>query len=281
MLSVGGSFSIINRKSKGVPTLFLLKKIIGSMLLPLPACLLIAFVGLFLLWRGRREMTGKILVTLGLVSLAVMSYFPVSRAIDDPLKNPFEAYMPERAPVSDPTAAREVNYVVVLAGGHTADPSIPVTAWLTCPSLLRLMEGVRIFRQHPGSKLILSGCGAFDPVPEAHVMADVARFLGVDRRDIILESGSNDTEDQARLIRPIAGDRPFVLVTSAIHMRRSVALFRKQGMNPIPAPAGATADTEPAVTPSWFFPNVDALEDSTAAAHEYLGLAWAKLRGQI
>ncbi len=261
--------------------MFLFKKIIGSMLLPLPACLLIAFVGLFLLWRGRREMTGKILVTLGLVSLTVMSYLPMSRTMDDPLKNRFEPYMAERASGADSRVAREVKFVVVLAGGHTADPSIPVTGWLTCNSLLRLMEGVRIFRQHPGSRLLLSGCGAFDPVPETHVMVEVARFLGVDRRDIILESGSYDTEDQARLIRPIVGNHPFVLVTSAVHMRRSVAFFTGQGMDPIPAPVGVTKDSEPVVTPGWFFPNVDALEDSTAAVHEYLGLAWAKLRGQI
>lgn len=261
--------------------MFFLKRIIGSMLLPLPACLLIAFLGLFLLWRGRRDMAGKILVTLGLVSLTVMSYFPVSRAIDDPLINPFEAYMPEQASALNPTAAREVKYVVVLAGGHTANPSIPVTGWLTYHSLLRLMEGVRIFRQHPESRLVLSGGEPFDPVPEAHAMADVAGFLGVARRDIILESGSYDTEDQARLIRPIVGTQRFVLVTSGIHMRRSLALFRKQGMNPIPAPVGETKDRETVVTPRWFFPNVDALEDSTAAVHEYLGLAWARLRGQI
>jgi uncharacterized SAM-binding protein YcdF (DUF218 family) len=112
-------------------------------------------------------------------------------------------------------------------------------------------------------------------------MADVADFLGVDRGDMILESGSNDTEDQARLIRPIVGDLPLVLVTSAVHMRRSLALFRKQGMNPIPAPAGGTKDREPVVTPEWFFPSVDALKEVTAAVHEYLGLVWAKLMGRI
>ncbi|MDQ1333357.1 MAG: hypothetical protein QG552_307 [Thermodesulfobacteriota bacterium] len=261
--------------------MFLLKKIIGSMVLPLPACLLICFLGLFFLWRGRRETTGKVLITLGLVSLTVMSYLPVSRAIDDPLKDLFEPYMLVPASVQDPTPAQEVKYVVVLAGGHTAHPSIPVTGWLTYHSLLRVMEGVRILRQHPKSKLVLSGCGAFDSVPEAHVMADVAGFLGVDRRDIILESSSYDTEDQARLIRPIVGNHPFVLVTSAMHMRRSLALFRKQGMDPIPAPAGGTKDREMVVTPGWFFPNVDALEDSTAAVHEYLGLIWARLTGRI
>jgi len=136
---------------------FLIKKIIGSMLLPLPTCLLIAFVGLFLVWRGRREMTGKILITLGLISLTAASYLTVFRVIDDPLKDSFEAYMPNGASALDPAAPREVNYVVVLAEGHMAKLSIPVTGWLICPSLLRLMEGVRIFRQHSESRLILSG----------------------------------------------------------------------------------------------------------------------------
>jgi len=62
--------------------MFLLKKIIGSLLLPLPSCLLISFLGLFLLWRGKRELTGKVLVTIGLVSLAILSYGPISRSLN-------------------------------------------------------------------------------------------------------------------------------------------------------------------------------------------------------
>ena len=261
--------------------MFLIKKILGSLLLPLPLCLLISFLGLFLLWRGKRELTGKVLVTIGLVSLAFLSYAPVSRILNNPLKNSFSAYMMTK--VSDPgtKAERKVKYVVVLGGGHNSDPLIPVTGRLNSHSLFRLMEGIRVFRQTPGSKLVLSGCGAFDPVPEAHVMADVARFLGVDKNDIILESRSNDTKDQARLVHTIVGNQPFALVTSAIHMPRSVALFRKQGMDPIPAPAGKTVGTPQALRPSSFFPDATDLETSSAAVHEYLGLIWAKLMGQI
>jgi len=251
--------------------MFLLKKIIGSLLLPLPSCLLISFLGLFLLWRGKRELTGKVLVTIGLVSLAILSYGPISRSLNAPLDCRFEAYKTEE----------RVKYVVVLAGGHNSDPSIPISGRLYCHPLIRLMEGIRVFRENPGSKLILSGCGAFDPVPEAHTMADVARFFGIHKKDIILESGSNDTKDQARLIKQIVGGQPFVLVTSAIHMPRSMALFRKQGMYPIPAPAGQTARSRQLLTPGSFFPNSTALENSSHALHEYLGLVWAKLRGQI
>ena len=261
--------------------MFILKKIIGSLALPLPLCLLISFFGLFLLWRGRRELTGKILVTIGLVSLTLLSYNPVSRALNAPLQGSFNAYMTSKASVSAIKETGKVKYVVVLGGGHNSDPLIPVTGRLSSHSLFRLMEGIRVFRQNPGSKLVLSGCGAFDPVPEAHSMADVAMFLGIDRDDMILESRSNDTKDQARRVHTIVGNQPFALVTSAIHMPRSVALFRKQGMNPIPAPAGPTTDTKQVLRPAWFFPNPDALEDASCAAHEYLGLIWAKLRGQI
>jgi uncharacterized SAM-binding protein YcdF (DUF218 family) len=261
--------------------MFILKKILGSLFLPLPLCLLVSFLGLFLLWRGKRELTGKVLVTIGLVALTILSYEPVSRALNAPLDCRFEFYKTTSGS-QDPVKTEErVKYVVVLAGGHNSDPSIPISSRLYSQPLIRLMEGIRVFRQNPGSKLVLSGCGAFDPVPEAHVMADVARFLGVEKNDIILESRSNDTKDQALLIKQIVGNQQFVLVTSAIHMPRSVALFRKQGMNPIPAPAGQTARARQVLTPDLFFPKSIFLANSSRAMHEYLGLIWASLQGQI
>lgn len=261
--------------------MFILKKILGSFFLPLPLCLLVSFLGLFLLWRGKRELTGKVLVTIGLVALTILSYEPVSRALNAPLNGRFESYNMGAGSQGTVKTEEMVKYVVVLAGGHNSDPSIPISSRLYGNPLIRLMEGIRVFRQNPGSKLVLSGCGAFDPVPEAHVMADVARFLGVNRNDIILESRSNDTKDQALLIKQIVGNQQFVLVTSVIHMPRSVALFRKQGMNPIPAPAGQTAKARQILTPDLFFPKSTSLENSSRAMHEYLGLIWGKLRGHI
>ena len=261
--------------------MFILKKIFGSVFLPLPLCLLVAFLGLFLLWRGKREFTGKVLVTIGLVALTILSYEPVSRALNASLDCRFETYKTSSGSQNDVKTGKMARYAVVLAGGHNSDPSVPISGRLSSDSLIRLIEGIRVFRQNPESKLVLSGCGAFDPVPEAHVMADVAGFLGIDKDDIILESRSNDTKDQALLIKQIVGDQPFVLVTSAIHMPRSVALFRKQGMNPIPAPAGQTAKARQVLTPDLFFPKSTSLENSSRAVHEYLGLIWARFRGQI
>ena len=38
------------------------------------------------------------------------------------------------------------------------------------------------------------------------------------------------------VVKEIVGKDKFILVTSASHMLRAMALFRKQGMEPIPAP---------------------------------------------
>ncbi len=260
--------------------MFLLKKIIAPFFLPLPFCLLLSFVGLFLLWRGRMKTAGKVVLTVGLVLLTMFSYPPVSRMINAPLNGRYEAFSRESLHGGIPEK-KKAEYVVVLGGGHNSHPSIPVPGRLYGDSLIRLLEGIRIYWLNPGSRLVLSGGGAYDPVPEARGMADVALFLGVNPDDLILEKNSLDTKDQAMMIKAIVGDHPFVLVTSATHLPRSMALFRKMGMAPVPGPAGPTCRAPEPLMPDDFFPDSNALDNSTRAIHEYVGMLWAKMRGQM
>jgi uncharacterized SAM-binding protein YcdF (DUF218 family) len=60
-----------------------------------------------------------------------------------------------------------------------------------------------------------------------------------------------------------------------------MALFQKLGMKPIPAPTDHWVKERKGISPYAFFPRADALRKAELAFHEYLGLAWAKLRGQI
>ncbi|HKI48566.1 MAG TPA: ElyC/SanA/YdcF family protein, partial [Desulfobacteria bacterium] len=224
--------------------------------------------------------TGKILTTLGLVGLTLMSYNPVSRALNAPLNCKYQAYKPQLLLKTGTETDRKIKFVVVLAGGHKSDPNIPATSQLSGESLIRLVEGIRVLKKNPGAKLILSGGGG-DPDPEATVMAEVSRFMGVSQENTIIESASKDTEDQARLIKPIVGTAPFVLVTSAIHMPRSMALFEKLGMCPIPGPAGSTSRVKSPFALQDIFPSVNALDHTTQALHEYLGILWGTMTGRI
>jgi uncharacterized SAM-binding protein YcdF (DUF218 family) len=252
--------------------MFLFKKIVSQCFFPLTFCLGPCFLGLVFLWFTRRQKAGKILVTCGVGLLTLLSYDPVANALLGPLERRFDAYKPG--------SARAPKYVVVLGGGHHSDPRLPATSQIGDETLKRLLEGIRIHRATPGSKLVLSGGSWLDPVPDARVMAEVAKAIGVKESDIIVEDKSKDTRDEAVLLKTLLGTNPFVLVTSAAHLPRSMAFFRKEGMEPIPAAADHLAVSEP-ISPGSFFPQAGALRKSERAVYEYLGSAWARLRGEL
>ena len=254
--------------------MFLLKKIVAAFFYPLPLCLGIVLVGLLFLWLTRKQKMGKVIVSAGFFLLLALS----QSSFSDRLLIPLETLYP---PMMNPSSHKNVRWVVVLGGGHISDSRLSTTSQLTDSSLVRLMEGIRLHRMLPGSRLVLSGGSAFDPVPNAEVMADVARSLGVREGDMVLESRSRDTEDEARMIERIVRGDDFVLVTSAAHMPRSIRLFRRVGTNPIPAPTGHRVKRGQRTGPGVFFPSAWSLVKSQEAMHEYMGLIWAKVRGKI
>lgn len=254
--------------------MFLLKKIVAPLFYPLPFCIEILLLGLIVLWFTRKQKTGKVVVSLGIALLATLSYDAVPNALLRPLEYKYDSPR-NLGEISD------AKWVVVLGGGHISDSRVPITSQISGTSLVRLVEGIRLHKMLPGSKLILSGGGGFDPVPNAKIMADVAMAIGVDREDLILESVSRDTKDEARLIQKIVGSDRFVLVTSASHMPRSVPLFKKLGMRPVPAPTAHQVKERQAMSPGTFFPSTGNLRKAENAFHEYLGSAWAKIRGQV
>jgi uncharacterized SAM-binding protein YcdF (DUF218 family) len=261
--------------------MFILKKIIASFLYPLPLSLLISFLGLYLLWFTTKQKTGKIVVSVGVIMLTLFSCSVISNKLLRPLEWKYDSFeMRGSSSVSKTEDESALKYVVVLGGGHTSDPEFPLISQIGKNSLVRLIEGIRIYREYPGSKLIVSGGIVFDPVPEADTLARVAMEIGVPENDIILETKSRDTKDQAKFIKPIVGNEPFVLVTSASHIPRSMAMFKKLGMNPIPSPIGHRVKKGQGLSPHSFFPSVHNLSKSETAIYEFLGTTWAELRGQ-
>jgi len=254
--------------------MFLFKKIVAPLFFPVPLCLEILLLGLILLWFTKKQKAGKIVVSIGVGLTMIFSFGTFQDILLRSLENKYP-------PLINLQKVDDVKWVVVLGGGHTSDPELPVTDQISKSSLSRLVEGIRIHRNLPVSKLILSGGGGFDPVPNARIMADVASVLGVNETDMILEPDSKDTKDEAVLIQKIVGNEKLILVTSASHMPRSMALFKKRGMQPIPAPTDHTIKRRQRISPGVFFPASGNIRNAERVFYEYLGLAWAKLRGQI
>ncbi|MFC1852859.1 ElyC/SanA/YdcF family protein [candidate division CSSED10-310 bacterium] len=254
--------------------MFLIKKIFAPFFFPLSICIELLLIGLFLLWFSKKQKMGRIFVTIGVVLIILLSFTIFS----DLLLNPLESF---HAPLLQTDSLNDVEWIVVLGGGHTSDQRLPLTSQLSESSLVRLIEAIRLHLKISDSKIILSGGGAFDPTPHARLLAEVAISLGVDPKNLVMESGSNDTKDEANLIKAIVGKKPFILVTSASHMPRSIALFRKVGLKPIPAPVGHLVKNPQKINPSMFYPNTNGLRQAHKAVYEYLGLLWAKIRNQI
>ena len=253
--------------------LFLIKRLLGDTLAPLPIACLLAIAGLVLA-ALRRGGAGKLLLGLGVLLLLGLSYgVPADRLLEK-LEYQYPALL-------DASPHRGARWVVVLGGGRVSDPRLPLTGQLTEGSQIRVIEGVRLYRQLSRAKLLLSGGAVFNDVPESKAMAGLALALGVPPRDIAQDSLSMDTEQQVGCVRMLAGGDSLVLVTSAYHMPRSMALFTGAGLACIPAPTNYLIKRHQLFNPDRLFPNSGAIRRAETVAHEYLGIIWSRLRHRI
>ena len=265
--------------------MFFLKKFISGFLVPSTVCMLLMVAGLLLLWFTRRDRLGKILTTVGVGLLLLFSNPVLSELLLAPLesRNP-PLYPDQRLQAAAPPTGATPTWIVVLSAGHIADPRVPPTGQLGSAAVGRVLEGIRLHRRLPGSKLLLSG-GIGGGTPEdpkhADLLGAVTDLCAVDRPSVVLHRSGWDTEEEAETISRVVGTQPFLLVTSASHMPRALGLFRRRGAHPIPASAFLYTMDEPGFAASDLVPTPGALNASNAGMHEYIGLVWSKLRGRL
>ena len=249
---------------------FVLKKIVSSFVYPLGASVLLLFVGLAV-WRIKRSCRAAMLfVCLGTALLMVMS-FPITSAL---LVKDIEKKAGSYADVGF-LRSKHVRYIVVLGGaGRTAELT---PADRTGPSIFRVMEGVRLWKSIPGSKLVLSGSGFGREANSPELMKQLPLQLGVPEKSLIVKAQAWDTPQEAKLFSDLVGKEPFALVTSAYHMPRAMMLFQARGLHPIASPC----EFKGRVPPPWYrllVPSAEALVDSTLVLHEYIGMVWAEIQ---
>lgn len=254
--------------------LFVAKSIIGGALNPICISLLLCLTGAALWILRPRRHVGFILVLSGSLVLLVMS-LPLT---SDRLVRSLELKAGEYADPGE-LSRIDVKWIVVLGGDLRGGELSPADR-VAYSSLVRVMEGIRLWKAMPGSKLVLSG-GTYSPrkMTTGLGMALLARELGVPEIAIVLENQSWDTEDEARLLKLVLGKNRFALVTSAYHMRRSVLSFKRMGLDPIPAPADFMTKGGFQLGVRTFLPSPMALELSQTAIHEYLGTLWLTIKG--
>jgi uncharacterized SAM-binding protein YcdF (DUF218 family) len=113
-------------------------------------------------------------------------------------------------------------------------------------------------------------------------MASLLEEWNIPSAAIRIETGSINTHENAirscQILAPL-GIRQILLVTSAMHMPRAAAAFRKAGFQVTVAPADFRSGWgEPDYLSRWL-PRAQYLVDTEDALHEWMGIGIYRLRG--
>lgn len=231
-------------------------------LLAMPSNLLLAALALGLGLSLARRRLGPPVAAAAAAGLALAILLPVGGW----LRHGLEERHPRRTP-------ERVDGVVVLGGG----PMVAMSKASGTPAwgehADRLLAMAELMRRYPGAVFVYSD-GGTDPAEfdDNRALARAAMAeLKFDLDRVVFESRSTNTRDNARLSLAIARPRPdqqWLLVTSAAHMPRALAAFRRAGWSRI---APWPVDYRSAALHRWPILASERLADLDAAVYEILG----------
>jgi uncharacterized SAM-binding protein YcdF (DUF218 family) len=209
--------------------LFVLGKILSGFTQPLVWVIALLLVGFWAF--GRRPALARALTATALGLLVFLGWLPAPNALLHDLESRY-AEMPPQADL------RPYVGMVVLGGafehGYIAqDHRQPVLN----DGAERMVAPVAAAQRHPTLQIVFTGGEGtvFGTGPsEAERARVLFESLGLSGERVRYESASRTTYENAELTAQLPGlDRtqPWLLVTSAWHMPRSMAVFRKMGWN--------------------------------------------------
>lgn len=225
-----------------------------------------------------RPRAGWVLAAAALLLLFVLSLPLVGNALLRSLEDP--AHQTAELLAEPPAQA----IVVLSAGRNEIAPEYSTGDTVDRMSLERVRYAAHLHRV-TGLPILTSG-GALggETVSLARLMADaLERDFGVPAA--WTEERSRNTSENAtgsaEVLLPL-GVRRIYLVTHAWHLPRAEYAFRRAGFTVLPAGTAFTAPlTWQRFRPTDLLPQAVGLQDSFYACHEWLGLAWYRLRAAL
>ncbi len=218
---------------------------------------------LMLVWRHTRHWARPLLLASGAV-IFVFSTGPVATALLSPLEYEYPA-------MATPEQYTNVHTIVLLTAYASEDSSMPLSSRMNSSAAFRVLETAALAYRRPDCVILVSGNSI-----AAGVMAQQLVAMGIEETRITLDPNAVNTAASAASIANRVRGQPVFLVTSSGHMRRSLAVFNRQGVDAVPVPAdhqlpASIADAKWNVSPFH-------LAASDLAVHEYVGLLWYWLR---
>ena len=251
---------------------WLLSKIFWLVFHPLSLTMILVALGLLLALR-RRKGFGLTLVALGLFVLMVSGLTTTGALLLQPLEARYER------PVSFPEDAKGI---IVLGGGTKNEVSAARRSYQLAEAGERYVEAVRLALAHDSVPILIAGgIGSLDDAGESDAKSSARLFeaFGIDPERIRTESLSRNTYENAvnsaELLDPRQGD-VYVLITSAYHMPRALALYQKAGFDVVAWPVDYRTTGEEGFTLA-IGDGSENVSMTATAIHEWIGLItyWA------
>jgi uncharacterized SAM-binding protein YcdF (DUF218 family) len=249
---------------------------LSQLLLQVELWIVICLVAAAYLALRKRFLPSRRLLLLGLLMIYFLGLTPVAKALIGPLETRYPPLVPGQEVSSDA--------IVVLSGGIRWQPLIHTHTILGTQSLDRLICGINLLKDGLSPFLVLAGGNAQvsgRPMMEASAMKDLAMRLGIPKDAILTETHSRTTAESAAEVRRLLPNaQRIVVVTAAYHLPRTVAVFKKQGFEIIPAPCSYEV-TGQDFTLLDLLPRVSSMMLINQAIHEYAGIAVYKTLGKL
>jgi uncharacterized SAM-binding protein YcdF (DUF218 family) len=177
--------------------------------------------------------------------------------------------------------------VAIVLGGFLGQPLPPRVASDLSDGADRALHATRLYRAGKVRRILVSAGNLpweRSAKPEAELIKELLVEWGVPPGAIELGTESRDTYENALEVQQMwrtKGYTSALLVTSAAHMPRAMATFRRAGLPVVASTTDVTAvDDNPADLLAWL-PNVGSLGMTTVAVREWLGFVAYKARGRL
>ena len=259
-----------------------LSKLLPLFIYPLGLCFFILLLALLLLKKKPKWTFSLVLAALAVIFLAGNRWvsYGLARSLE-------WRYLPaEQMPEAE---------VIVVLGGGTESADYPRPGAEVNAAGDRMLYAGSLYKSGAASHLLLSG-GNLDfsqarGSTPAEEMQQILHLMEIPADAIWLQDQSQNTYEDALYSAEMLHEKgitEIILVTSAMHMPRSVALFEKQGLHVIPAPTDFTIteknwqaqmQLKPDLLLLNLIPNSSSLSLTTNVFKEYLGMTIYRLRG--
>jgi uncharacterized SAM-binding protein YcdF (DUF218 family) len=244
-------------------TLIIVHRLLQSLILPPLNSILIILFGLCLIREFKRF--GKIIIFLGILTFYIQSI-------------PFFAYYLNKSlelPAIKEEQLKTVQAIVVLGGGVNGHGyEYPFKVVPNTETLTRLNYAAYLAHQYPDLPIITSGGYTGGRYTEGKVMRYTLQNSFFVTNPIYVEDSSRNTDENAKYVAKILQEKGLTkvaVVSQAYHLRRACMVFRKYGVEALPASTDYMYSIDAATPQLAFIPTASAMRFTSRALHEIVG----------